>query len=223
MSENLWIKNPAILLDKEHITELWPRTDMDMVYKINAITRLIIILTFLGYLVTRSFKLIITCMITLGVLIFLYYSKKQEKIKLPKVKDIKKEGFTNPELYKAMKNNFTQPTKSNPLMNVELPEINENPGRNPAAPAFNPAVIEDINEKTKLQIIENNGGNQNLFKNLGENIIFDHSMRNFYSTANTQVPNDQTGFAEFCYGNMPSCKEGNEFACTKNTERYVKY
>ena len=222
MSEIIWIKKPTVLLDKEHIKKLWPRADMEMVEKINAITRLIIILTFLGYLVSRSVKIIVTGIITLGVLVFLYYSKTR-KPSLPSAEKISKEGFTNPELYKLMKDNFTQPTKENPLMNVNLTEINGNPDRKSAAPAFNPKVETEINKKAKHQILENNSFNEKLFKNLGENIGFEHSMRNFYSTANTQIPNDQKGFAEFCYGDMPSCKEGNEFACTKNTQRWTNY
>ena len=222
MSEIIWIKDPTILLNKEKIRNLWPTSDMEMVEKINAITRLIIILTFLGYLVSRSVKIIITGIITLGILIFLYYSKTK-KPTVPSAEKISKEGFTNPELYKLMKDNFTQPTKENPLMNVNLTELNGNPNRRPAAPAFNREVEREINNKAKHQILEKNSLNEKLFKNLGENIGFEHSMRNFYSTANTQVPNDQKGFAEFCYGDMPSCKEGNEFACTKQTQRWTNY
>ena len=48
-------------------------------------------------------------------------------------------------------------------------------------------------------------------------------MRNFYSMPNTKVCSDQKKFAEFCYGNMPSCKEGNEFQCAKNNQRYLLY
>ena len=222
MSEIIWIKKPTVLLDKEHIKNLWPRADMEMVEKINAITRLIIILTFLGYLVSRSVKIIITGVITLGVLVFLYYSKRK-KPSLPSAEKISKEGFTNPELYKLMEGNFTKPTKENPLMNVNLTELNGNPNRKAAAPAFNPEVEKQINDKTKTQILEKNSYNEKLFKNLGENIGFEHSMRNFYATPNTQIPNDQKGFAEFCYGDMPSCKEGNEFACIKNTGRWTNY
>jgi hypothetical protein len=40
-------------------------------------------------------------------------------------------------------------------------------------------------------------------------------MRNFYSTPNTTIPNDQKAFAEFCYGDMISCKEGNPIACAQ--------
>lgn len=220
MSENLWINKPTILFRKNHITELWPLESMDSVEKINAITRLVIILTVVGYLVSRSLKIIVTGVITLGVLVFLYYSQNQ-KIRLPNLKKLSKEGFTNPELYKAVKSSFTQPTNQNPLMNVALPELNGNPNRKPAAPSFNPVVEEEINDKTQQNIIDNYGGNPNLFKNLGDNVIFKHSMRNFYSTANTRVPNDQTAFAEFCYGDMPSCKEGDAFACLKNNYRHI--
>ena len=202
MSEMIWIKDPTVLLDKDHIRNLWPTSDMEMVEKINAITRLIIILTFLGYLVSRSVKIIITGVITLGILVFLYYSRTK-KPSVPSVEKISKEGFTNPELYKVMKDNFTQPSKDNPLMNVNLTELNGNPDRKSAAPAFNPEVEKQINNTAKHQILEKNSFNEKLFKNLGENIGFEHSMRNFYSTANTQIPNDQKGFAEFCYGDMP--------------------
>jgi hypothetical protein len=41
-------------------------------------------------------------------------------------------------------------------------------------------------------------------------------MIHFNATANTQIPNDQKSFAEFCYGDMTSCKEGNEMACTQS-------
>ena len=220
MSEKLWINQPTILLNKNEITQLWPLESMDSVDKINAITRLIFILTFLGYLVSRSFKIIVTGVVTLGVLVFLHYSRNRS-VNLPSIKKMSTEGFTNPNMYEAVKSSLTQPTEQNPLMNVALPELNGNPKRKPAAPSFNQAVEEDINEKTKQQIINNNGGNENLFKNLGDNVIFKHSMRNFYSTANTRIPNDQTAFAEFCYGDMPSCKEGNSFACEKNNFRHI--
>ena len=41
------------------------------------------------------------------------------------------------------------------------------------------------------------------------------SMRQWYPTANTNIPNDQKAFAEFCYGGMKSCKEGHEEAVLK--------
>ena len=101
-------------------------------------------------------------------------------------------------------------------MNVLLPEINDNPDRKPAAPSFNRNVERKINEKTI-------GPDSRLFLDLGDSISFEQSMRNFYSTPNTKVCNDQTSFAKFCYGDMPSCKEGNELQCTKNNQRYTLF
>ena len=36
---------------------------------------------------------------------------------------------------------------------------------------------------------------------------------------NTKIPNDQKKFAEFCYGNMGSCKDGDDIECSKNLRR----
>ena len=41
-------------------------------------------------------------------------------------------------------------------------------------------------------------------------------MQTFYATANTRVPNDQEGFANFCYGDMISSKEGNPLALERS-------
>ena len=207
MVSTFWLDNPSILFKKSKLMEVWPQNKQSMAAKLNAITRLVIILTLLGYLFTRSIKIPITGAITIGALVLLQKSQKQKK-KLKK--KILKEGLTNPQLYKKMKGNFKQPTKKNPLMNVLLPEIQYDPQRKAAAPAFNPVVEKAINAKV---------ANPKLFLDLGDNIAFDSSMRNFYSTAATTVPNDQTAFAEFCYGTMPSCRGGDYLQCSKNNYR----
>ena len=38
---------------------------------------------------------------------------------------------------------------------------------------------------------------QRLFKEVGDSLAFDRSMISFNTTANTQIPNDQEGFAKF--------------------------
>jgi 1-deoxy-D-xylulose-5-phosphate reductoisomerase len=47
-------------------------------------------------------------------------------------------------------------------------------------------------------------------------LTFEQSMRQFYSNPATLTPDDQQAFAEFCYGSMISCAEGNKFACARN-------
>ena len=50
---NIWLTDPLILFNKEQINQIWPRQNMSRNEKINAITRLVIILTILGFLVTQ--------------------------------------------------------------------------------------------------------------------------------------------------------------------------
>ena len=202
-----WLDNPSILFNKKKIMELWPQSEYSLECKLNAITRLVILLTILGYLFTRNMKILVTGIITIGVVVLLYKTQHKKK-KLNK--KMLKEGFTSPELYEKVKSSFMNPTQKNPLMNVLLPEIQYNPQRKPAAPAFNPTVEKNINKKV---------ADPRLFLDLGDNIAFDQSMRNFYATANTTIPNDQKAFAEYCYGSMPSCRGGDYLQCSKNNYR----
>jgi len=202
-----WLDNPSILFNKKKIMELWPQSEYSLECKLNAITRLVILLTILGYLFTRNMKILVTGIITIGVVVLLYKTQHKKK-KLNK--KMLKEGFTSPELYEKVKSSFMKPTQKNPLMNVLLPEIQYNPQRKPAAPAFNPTVEKNINKKV---------ADPRLFLDLGDNIAFDQSMRNFYATANTTIPNDQKAFAEYCYGSMPSCRGGDYLQCSKNNYR----
>ena len=44
MSHTFWLNNPSVLLDKKYITELWPSEAESTETKLNAYTRLIIML-----------------------------------------------------------------------------------------------------------------------------------------------------------------------------------
>jgi hypothetical protein len=212
-----------VLLKIDKINQIWPKKNMDRNEKINAITRLVIILSILGFLVTQNYNFFITGLITLGVLVILYYggfyNTNNTSISTSSV-----EGFTNPKVYNALKDNFTNPTSTNPLMNVLLPEIQDNPKRKMAAPAYNKAVEKQINKKTEDFVVSNFDNDpeikKKLFSNLGDSLEFENfGQYNFYATANTRIPNDQMSFAEFCYGDMVSGKEGNDFALMKNNPR----
>ena len=209
---NFWLNDPQILLNKDNITEIWPKSDMDSITKLNAMTRLVFILTILGFIISKTIKVVITGVITLIAIIILYYYQNYTDNK-----KVNKEGFMNPDIYNESKDKFQQPTSNNPLMNLTQSDISNKVNRKPGAPAFIPEVRDKINETTKKMIISNFDNNSDiekkLFKNLGDSYDFEHSMRNWYVTPNTLNPNDQEGFANFCYGNMKSCKENNTVLC----------
>jgi len=218
----IWFTNPSILLKKEYIKKIWPTKNMSRDEKINAISRLVIILSVLGFLVTQNYNFFLTGFITLGVIAILFYTRSADPMDTDQKS--RKEGFTNPTEYESSKNNFTNPTQNNPFMNVLLPEIQDNPNRKKAAPAYNRAVEKQINTDTQDMIVSNFDNDpeikKKLFSTLGDSLEFeDFGQYNFYATANTRVPNDQKDFAEFCYGDMVSGKEGNDFALMKNNPR----
>ena len=211
---DFWLYNPLVLFDKEHILEFWPNNKMSLTRKMNAIARSIITLTLIGFLFTQSVKLLITSVITLVVLVILYktqYEKKQlESLK----ESAYREGFegrNSDKFIDVFNDNFTTPTKQNPMMNVLMTDYADNPQRKMAAPSYNKRIAEKINDKS----IKRN----KLYQDLGDNLAFEHQMRNFHSMPNTTIPNNQRGFAEFCYGNMPSCKGGDDEQCNKSMRK----
>ena len=216
-----WTKNPAILLDSNYITELWITNNMSKNQKLNAISRLVILLTLIAYGLTRNIRILISGIITIVALIFVNYLNKNN------------ESFTN--IRNKMNNQldkiylnpdyFTQSTVKNPLSNVQPQEIIDNPKRKDAPPSYNKKVEQQINNNTK-EIIRKNFNDKDidkkLFNDLGDNLQFENSMRQFYSTASTTVENDQESFLKFCYGDMGSCKDGDVDQCIKKNYRHVR-
>jgi hypothetical protein len=92
-------------------------------------------------------------------------------------------------------------------MNVLLPEINGNPNRKSAIKSYTPSSEKEINDQAKQNLPD-----PRIYKGTRNEMDFEYSMRNFYTTASTTIPNDQEGFSKFCFGDMISAKEGNPTA-----------
>jgi len=232
-----WINDPSILLNKEVVLELWPKQKMSYNAKLNAITRLILLLTILGFVLTRSVRILLVGLGTLVAIGILYKIRLGQHNVGEKEKEI--EGFEQPvfkkkltakELRPALNREFKEGTKRNPFSNVLLTDIMDEPERKSAPPSFNPDVSEDIITSTKRAVQHMNPGikntNKQLFGDLYENFELDQSNRVFYSTANTRVANDQGAFGNFLYGVMPSAKESNPLGNLqreKDAYRYTLY
>ena len=215
-----WGEDPNILLQS---FEYFPVDSMSYSQNLNAISRLVILITLVGFIFTRNFRLIIIGTITLAAIYILFTIQQQNN----KLREHKKEQFKNPakEIIKHNTVSFEEPTSSNPFSNVLIPDYEYNLDKKPAPPSFNPNVNNDILNKAKQTVAELNPGQPDiadkLFRDLGEQYTFEQSLRPFYSTASTTIPNDQKAFADFCYGSMVSCKEGNPFACARNLSRHT--
>jgi len=245
MTIQFWSNDPTVLFNKEYILELWPTTNMCYEQKLNAITRLVILITILGYILTMSQRVLVVGILTLLV-IFVLFKMRKQKI----TKNMLNEGFSlqgndvtgmfdknnasyvNPEtLDSVLKSEFKDGTKKNPFSNVLLTQINDDPERKSAPPSFNVDVDEDITKNVKRSVQMMNPGikntNKQLFGDLWQEFELDQSNRAFFSTANTRVqPGDQASFGQFLYGTMPSAKESTPegaFARVQDNYRYTLY
>ena len=217
MSSPFWSNDPTVLFNKEYIFEIFPMTDMYYEQKLNAVTRLIILISVLGYFFSGSFRIPIAGVSMIAVIYFIFKSRKY-KI----TQTLLQEGFgtesnetiVNPEtLESVLKTNYKEGNRKNPFSNVLLTQITDEPQRKAAPPSFNVSVDEDItkNVKKAVQFMnpEIKNTSKQLYGDLYENFELDQSNRAFFSTANTRVENDQKSFGEYLYGNMPSSKESN--------------
>ena len=227
MTIQFWTNEPTILFNKEHIFELWPTTNMSYEQKLNAISRLIILITILGYILTMSQRVLVIGFITL-IGIFILFNMRKQKM----TKDMINEGFLNSiegtnknelinndkssyvnpvTLDNVLKTEFKEGTKKNPFSNVLLTQINDEPDRKSAPPSFNVDVDEDItkNVKRAVQMLNPSIKNTNkqLYGDLFQNFELDQSNRAFFSTPNTRVENDQSAYGQYLYGTMYSAKE----------------
>jgi len=219
MTTKFWLEDPSVLFNQSQIMQLWPRADMSQNQKLNAVSRTVILLTIVGYAFSRRYQILVSGLAALLITLLVFKNTAGG--------DSVKEGLAilstskiAPELPAPQ---FTEPTQNNPMMNVLLPQIQDEPKRESAAPSFNPEVEAVINDKTQDFVVEQFNNDPKikelLFSDLSDKMVFDQSMRNFYSTANTTIPNDQGAFAQFCYGEAISCKENNALACERNSFR----
>ena len=232
-----WAENPNILFRPEYLLEFFPTEDMTYEQKMNAITRLITILSILAFLISKNLRILFIFIVILGGISLAYYAQTNRSGKTIDAHiDEQQEPYSNFDRSPGMdylqqnklmptKPMFDSPSSVNPMANVLMTDYDYNPTKKPAAPAYNKNVNEDILNQAKQFIADAHPDQpdiaKKLFKNVDDQIDFEHSMRQFYSSPNTMIPNDQQAFAEFCYGSMVSCKEGNRFACARNLARHT--
>ena len=245
MTIQFWSNDPTVLFNKEYIFELWPTTNMCYEQKLNSITRLVILITILGYISTMSERILLVGGLTLAVIFVLFNMRKQKitkeilnegfKVQSNEVTgmfDKKPASYVNPvTLDSILKSEFKEGNKKNPFSNVLLTQIGDDPERKSAPPSFNVDVDEDITKNVKRSVQMMNPSikntNKQLFGDLYQEFELDQSNRAFFSTANTRVqPGDQASFGQFLYGTMPSAKESTPegaFARVQDNYRYTLY
>ena len=222
MTEKIWITNPMVLIKEYNDVAISP--DNSFVKNLNNLSKIILYVTVLSFVVSGDTKVIISGIFSLAVFVGVYYLRERQSTDGFEVQGSE---IVSTKLTKKQINDYHPINPANPMGNVLPGDYVDNPERKKAPPAYDPLVNKKINDTTQKMIGDKNSGNGNfskkLFRDLGDNYNFEESMVQFYTTAESQLPNGQNDFAQWCYGNMPSCKEGNEFACAKKDMRYINY
>ena len=161
----------------KNLDQFFPEKKLNRINKINAIARFSIYYMILLVLLRIDMKYISIGIILLLITVYLGETTKMKNIE--NIEDIKK---------------CQASTRENPFMNYTLGDLIENPNRLPACKY----------EKTKDKIRrEFRAHVYSDASDIWGRYITD---RNFYTMPNTDIVNDQTGFANWCFGNSGECK-----------------
>ena len=123
MSIPFWSNDPTVLFNKAYILEIFPNTDMYYEQKLNAVTRLIIVISLLGYIFSRTVRIPIAGVSMIAVIYFIFRSRKYKITSdmilhegFQKQGDDSRATIVNPEtLESVLKSEYKEGNKKNPF------------------------------------------------------------------------------------------------------------
>lgn len=201
-SEKFWFDDVSILFNTNYLLKFFPTNQMTLSEILNSLVRLSIYVSIIFIVYRRNVNFIFITFYML-LITYLIYNNLSDK----KKKEL--EEFKN-EFYQE--ENYVKPTDNNPFMNVLPEDYEKNVDRiaENEAELYNEKKYEEVQEE-----IENKFSND-LFQDMTDIYNNRNSQRQFYTMPNTQIPNDQTSFAKWCYSTPSTCKEGNSLQCYNN-------
>lgn len=199
ITDPFWTENMTVLFSRKRLHEFWPSAQLSFYEQANAVTRFLI---YAGILLSFANKNSMYLVYALLVVIFIAIVVLRKAA--PVLSRSSKKSGHFPKLQKMNKKSCTKPTEENPFGNVLMHEYQDNPQRLSACDSE--IVKDEVNNKFFSDF------NQDPYDVFNRK----HSQRQFFSTANTQIPNDQDSFAHWLYGKEgPTCKE-NALMCKGN-------
>jgi hypothetical protein len=180
IASQVWFLDPYELLDISKLYDFYPKDSMTYNEKLNSFMRFTVYFSIVTYLLNKSSKVFYSIFFG-GVLTFILHHFKKDIFH-----DENHEDFED-----NSKEECTAPDENNPFMNVLVSDYHSNPERGEACD------VDEDKVKDKME--------KHFYKNLyrGVDEVFDnnYSYRQFYTTPNTTIPNDQEGFAKWLYFN----------------------
>lgn len=186
-------EDPKQIIRSDKIKEFWPTAEQSAAERVNATARFIVYATCLLYLIRRDVRVFVMGATGLGVL---YVMDKSNMIK---------EGTARPTVMNEI---FTDtpvcelPTRDNPMGNVLMNEYSDRPDR-PSACDYS-SVDDKVNRMLSDRIPYGPSRSRSALPEQQRNSY----SRQFVSMPVTNIPGDQTAFAEWLYGdkNGATCR-----------------
>jgi hypothetical protein len=191
MSEQqVWFDNPAALFKKDSVLNFWPVETQSPSERINTSTRFIIYSASVMYLIKRDPRVLVLAAMVIVVIYILHKGNmiKDGRFRPPYSQET---GFPR---------ECQRPTADNPMSNFL---IGDDPLKGPAC--YYSTVAGDIKSKLDDTMPYDCGRSRCAMPSIQRAA----AARQFVSNPVTTSVNDQTGFAEWCYGKKtrPTCKD----------------
>lgn len=187
---NFWGDNPTLLFDSRYIQEIWIYDGMDRNQSLNALSRLIIVLSVIGFACFNRILFLVIGGILLGCIVLFHNSQKEN--------------------FETELSDYQRIDQSNPMNNVLMQDYKYNPMKTAEPKEYGEQKEKSINDKTKQFILQENKSNSqigDLFKNKGDQFQFEQSLRPFHTNPVTTVDQSEyKDFLKYCYGVLPSDK-----------------
>jgi hypothetical protein len=173
MPEQIWFKEPGVLFAPDAWSKFVPTKDMTTAEALNSVVRFSTYFSVLLFLSTgvSGYVMAVPIVMIASILLFNLFPK-----------GVTIESFTA----KEKSANHTMPTAANPLMNVLLTEITDNPDRPDAAPTNR----RDVKAKVYKAFQETS----DLYMDTSDMFDQAQAMRTFHTLQSSKVPNDLDGF-----------------------------
>jgi len=204
--DTFWINDISILFSKNKFLEVIPTSNMKINDKLNAVFRLSIYYFIIITIIRKNLNNIFIPILVGIVTIIIYNNYK----KINNIETVDEEVLNNYTTSNSKSDSESSscrlPTKDNPFMNPTEIDI-ANGDIQQACPSYDNSVVREL---------ESINFNRGLYMNTNDIYNNENSQRNFYTLPVSGIINDQTSFAEWCYGRDASCKEGNGIQCQSN-------
>jgi hypothetical protein len=203
--EKIWFLDFKHLFTETNYNKFFPSKTMTFAEQLNTLVRLSIYFSILVFILRKDSNIFL---IPIFVGLFTYFiynidtqNKTNEKMHLEE-KNLYKNPHNKDEI-------CVKPTQDNPFMNVLMNEYKENPQRKKACDITNTDI-----KKNAQKFFD-----KKLYRSVSDVFNKEASDRQWVTNPITTIPNKQMEFAEWCWGQNKTCKQGNGNRCYQNQFR----